>query len=345
MFNSTLRTWFESELNTTNVSDYFLDGGRTCLSCSGVASVTDCADVETCRDDEACFTHKYTTSSKEEQYDFGCSHQKLCLPGNSGAIFGKRLTGHHMVCQTWCNSTNICNMKSSCVNKLAENSSCGSTESKLPRECDDLTETKTGMYTIYPDGIHPVPVYCIMVNNEKWTVIQRRFNGYVDFYRNWDEYKSGFGSISGEYWLGNDNIHEISSSTTHRLSIYIEDFNGRFANANYSVFNVGDEHRKYQLGVYDFSGTNGLSDHLSSDQNTYMFSTKDQDNDNHDDNCAVQYRQGGFWYNNCGSVNLNGPYMAGPVTTGKGMYWDGWPSSLYSLKKSTMMIKRSMERP
>ncbi|XP_071140231.1 microfibril-associated glycoprotein 4-like [Mytilus edulis] len=324
------------------------DCGRTCLSCSDVKSVGDCSDVEVCADDEVCFTHKYITRTMEVSYDYGCTVHQFCSSFNSPSVIGKRRAGHHLVCQTCCNMSNICNIKSSCVNvSECSPSSVVAPDSKLPRECDDLSYGSSGVYTIYPDGMNAVQVYCIMANNEMWTVIQKRFNGYVSFDRTWEEYKSGFGSVSGEYWLGNDNIYQISTSTSHMLSIYMEDFTGKFAYANYSVFDIGDEHRKYQLRIDGFTGTSGLIDYLPGRHNTYMFSTKDQDNDIYAQfNCAVkQGGNGGWWYSNCFNVNLNGPYLAGPVQNRTAMMWLYWPTTYYSLKKSTMMIKRYSKRP
>jgi len=88
-----------------------------------------------------------------------------------------------------------------------------------------------------------------------WTVFQRREDGSVDFYRYWTDYQQGFGNLSGEFWLGLDKIHRLTSTTT-QLQVDLQDFEGNSTYAQYSSFSVGDSESKYTLSV---SGYNRLT--------------------------------------------------------------------------------------
>ena len=70
-------------------------------------------------------------------------------------------------------------------------------------------------------------------------VIQRRGDygdNREDFYRDWNDYKHGFGSPIGEFWLGNDQIHELTKSGDMRLRVELEAHDGRTAWAEYDTF-------------------------------------------------------------------------------------------------------------
>ena len=54
-----------------------------------------------------------------------------------------------------------------------------------------------------------------------WTVIQRRMDGSVDFYKTWDEYKQGFGNLQSEFWLGNDHIYQLTNQGILHFKINI----------------------------------------------------------------------------------------------------------------------------
>ena len=89
-----------------------------------------------------------------------------------------------------------------------------------------------------------------------WLVFQKRLDGSVDFYRGWVEYKRGFGSMTGEFWLGLDEIHRLTSSGTHKLRVDLEDFRGNTYYAEYDFFKVGSEAEKYELILGNYSGLN-----------------------------------------------------------------------------------------
>ena len=83
----------------------------------------------------------------------------------------------------------------------------------LGRNCCDLYKRghkSDGIYTIDPDGLGSFPVRCDMTTSGGgWTIFQRRIDGSVDFFRGWNDYKNGFGSLGGEFWLGLDKINRL----------------------------------------------------------------------------------------------------------------------------------------
>ena len=87
-------------------------------------------------------------------------------------------------------------------------------------------------------------------------MFQKRLDGSVDFYRSWTEYKRGFGNLTGEFWLGLDNIHRLSTSGSYKLRVDLEDFDGNTFFAEYDPFEVSSEGEKYQLSVGSYNGMN-----------------------------------------------------------------------------------------
>ena len=167
-----------------------------------------------------------------------------------------------------------------------------------------------------------------------WTLIQRRMDGSVDFYRGWTDYKNGFGSPTGELWLGNDRIHRLTASGNTVLRVEVEDWKGNRAYARYGTFRVGDGGDKYRLSVGSYSGTAG--DSLVYHNRMY-FTTKDRDNDWDSRNCAQSYT-GAWWYKYCYNSNLNGRYL-GNKDDSKGINWYHWKSNRLSMRRSMMTIR------
>ncbi|XP_062616407.1 ryncolin-1-like [Saccostrea cucullata] len=132
------------------------------------------------------------------------------------------------------------------------------------KNCADIlgrkpsTKRKDGIYTVYPDNKNPVRVYCDMTTDGGgWTVIQNRYDGSTNFYRNWNEYKKDFGNLLKELWLGNDNIHALTKNGDQELRIEMSKFSGSKVFAKYSQFSIGDESKKYKLSISGYSGNAG----------------------------------------------------------------------------------------
>lgn len=185
-----------------------------------------------------------------------------------------------------------------------------------PRHCDEVFQ-QGGMQfqgdyyiMIKPDGVlQPFKALCKMLNNSGWTVIQKRLDGSVDFFRSWTEYKNGFGSLEGEFWLGNDYIHHLSAQEPTMLRIEMTDWEERTYTAVYDSFSIDSEKDLFRLHIGDYHGDAGdsLKSHWEN-HDGMPFSTKDRDNDGrYYDSCAEHFH-GAWWFNNCFDSHLNGKY-------------------------------------
>ncbi|XP_069107297.1 microfibril-associated glycoprotein 4-like [Argopecten irradians] len=176
--------------------------------------------------------------------------------------------------------------------------------------CGDIPTTHcSGVYTLSLST--NVDVYCDMdTGNETWTVFANRFDGSVDFYRGWSEYKYGFGNLTGEFWLGFDNLRTLLATQTMKLRIAMEGYDGTSRYAEYSTFAIAEEALKYRLTVDKFYAPDDLYDGLAK-HNGRRFSTFDSDNDNHPSSCA-ELAHGAWWYYFCQDSNLFGNYTSEP---------------------------------
>jgi len=109
-----------------------------------------------------------------------------------------------------------------------------------------------------------------------WTAILRRNDGSQDFFREWKDYKQGFGDLDNEFILGPDKLHAMTLKQQEIL-VLIKDYDGNKAYELYDDFRVGPERNNFTLeSVGSFSGNAGdsLIYHLG-----MQFSTKDRKND------------------------------------------------------------------
>lgn len=177
--------------------------------------------------------HKYTCKkdfNECKDFSYDCPANATCV--NSDGSYscrcpgGFRLDGKNCQDIDECISgSSFCHPKAKCVNILGSYSCIcsrgyagdGKTNCNVvKRDCAELYksgETTSGVYTIDPDGSGAFNVYCDQTTaGGGWTVFQKRLDGSVDFYRGWTDYKSGFGNLTGEFWLGLDKIRRMTKA-------------------------------------------------------------------------------------------------------------------------------------
>ncbi|XP_016975137.1 fibrinogen-like protein 1 [Drosophila rhopaloa] len=162
-----------------------------------------------------------------------------------------------------------------------------------------------------------------------WLVIQRRIDGSFDTSIK-NNFNKGCGELSGEFWIGGEKLHKLTTSRRHELYIILVDFDDVTAFARYDHFVVGSEKEDYKLlSLGEYSGNAG--DALRSHINQAPFNEK-----------VFGFGNGfyGWWgINNC---NLNGKYLGSKIVLEdwNGIWWGRWNmGKRYSLKSCKMLIR------
>ncbi|XP_066925233.1 angiopoietin-1-like [Clytia hemisphaerica] len=210
-----------------------------------------------------------------------------------------------------------------------------------------LGYTKDGVYYINFNGYRR-KVFCDMTTEGGgWIVMQKRFDGSEDFYHDWATYKEGFGNVDGEYWLGNEFIHQYTNRFSTTLRVDASGFDGQTNFITLDGFYLQGEASKYRIYFQANTCHQSTSPHnlcrswyLS---HGYTFSTLDQDNDSHrTQHCATSMKMG-WWFEACGDIGLNGSYSADGVlpSNKQGIYWQHWYNpATTGLKQTKMLLRR-----
>ncbi|XP_035524710.1 microfibril-associated glycoprotein 4-like [Morone saxatilis] len=207
--------------------------------------------------------------------------------------------------------------------------------SPLPPPPSDPTQAVVGLPL--PRASQPLGVEDPLTEESRTQpVFQRRMDGSVNFYRAWDQYKTGFGSAAGEYWLGLENLFHLTLRKKYEVLVDMEDFEGNKVFACYSSFSIDPESHGYRLHVSGF--TDGGAGELVIAEVVFLIFRDSSLQSTFD--CA-RSGLGEFWYNTCYRTNPNGVYRWGADSTihDIGVEWYSWKGFNYSLKTISMKIR------
>uniref|UniRef100_A0A3Q3EBR7 Angiopoietin-like 6 n=1 Tax=Labrus bergylta TaxID=56723 RepID=A0A3Q3EBR7_9LABR len=214
------------------------------------------------------------------------------------------------------------------------------------RDCQHVLEsgeTTSGIYLLRPQSANRLlQAWCEQSQAQGgWTVIQRRQDVSVNFFRTWEQYNQGFGNLDGEYWLGLEHLYWMTKQAQYKLRVALEDWQGRQVFAEYDSFHLEPESDSYRLRLGQYQGTAGDSLSWPTTTRPSPLWTETR--------TAIQVcslpgsvSALGWWYHMCAHSNLNSVWYRGGHYRSRyqdGVYWAEFHGGSYSLKRVSLMIK------
>jgi len=80
-------------------------------------------------------------------------------------------------------------------------------------------------------------------------LVQQNVDGSNFFNRSWAEFKAGFNDSSGNYWLGNELLSQLTLNGRYKLRFDLQGRGRGWYYAEYSTFRVMAETHNYSLQV------------------------------------------------------------------------------------------------
>ncbi|XP_041360974.1 microfibril-associated glycoprotein 4-like [Gigantopelta aegis] len=255
-----------------------------------------------CSQDENCLSFHFEKSSLSCHLNMQSSTENcVTMTTNTDAIHFDKVKPSIVCLHGGLDINGTCR----CVNGFV-----GPTCGRLMTDCSEgytYGYANDAVYNIQPPyTTTSFPVSCTM-NYGGRTILQYRFDTQLNFYRNWTDYRDGFGSLDSDFWLGLENIYQIVRHRTFEIRFHMSLENGTYYQQRFFDFNITDETGGYAMYFSHNmpSSSNALGDSLST-LNGSKFSTWDVDNDNWSNGSCAQLYESGFWFNNCAGCNPNG---------------------------------------
>ncbi|XP_005099665.1 ryncolin-1 [Aplysia californica] len=130
---------------------------------------------------------------------------------------------------------------------------------------------------------------------------RRRVNGRVDFERSWADYRMGFGDPHGDYWLGLDDMADLTRHRDQDLRIDFL-FKGKNYTFPYLPFRVAPLQDNFRLDMGSY-----ITDEFYRVHNGAVFSTWDNDKSG---GCSKKTYKTGWWFVRCHQVYHNGVWRS-----------------------------------
>jgi len=210
------------------------------------------------------------------------------------------------------------------------------------QDCRDLYHLgykASGIYSLnLPGGVGTKDVRCDMENRGGgWMVFTYRMIGQHDWNADWETYKNGFGEHPGDFYIGNEILHKITTSGDYEFSYVTERLpSGETYQGWQEIFRIESETDLYRLRLE--GSTDGTMNRLAN-HNNMAFSTKLLDNDDDSNIDCSEFRHSGFWWNKCGQFNPHGIFHGDRKETCMGIQTTGPP---ICIKYMIMMIRRKV---